>query len=456
MAGIGFELRKVFERRDFSSLLTGTLAGIMIVAGPWVLSIVSLSVIAVAASPFVQGTRLVSGIIVYSYASSLIFFGGFHYLYTRYLADLIYLGKKQTASAALVLFLAGAAAVSALMAAAASFFISPEVDNLHLLRLSIIVLYVSINSTWIIMLFASLLSWYTRILFVYAAGMAVSVALTNPAAAAEGLAGVIAAIAAGNLLITLGLLALCLSAYPPKRFRLAVKEGRRALAKYGKLMATGFLYYLAVWADKIIYWHVYGNRVDGTFFRLYDPYDLTVFFANLAVIPGLVVFVADTEPALYIRLKKFIHSLIKGTYNRIIHERYELFAVIRRSFTRLLSVDLLCSLVFMALALDRNLFPSFDPLVTALSLAGVFFQLTFFCLLTLLFYVEDHSFAMIASGVYALASTVFTLLLVRYAGPAWTGAGFASGGALACLVLLRRAAVLSRYLERFLLARYSE
>ena len=96
MAGIGFELQRVLRKGGIGSFVKVALSGIMIVAGPWLLSIVGIFLIGRFADFTLQeGRGLFMGVIIYSYAFSLFIFGGSHYIFTRLLSDLIYLEKNR-------------------------------------------------------------------------------------------------------------------------------------------------------------------------------------------------------------------------------------------------------------------------------------------------------------------------------------------------------------------------
>ncbi|HEB10082.1 MAG TPA: hypothetical protein ENI06_02575, partial [Spirochaetales bacterium] len=104
MAGIGFELQRVLRKGGMTSFLQVALSGVIIVAGPWLLSIIGIFLISrFAGFALKEGASLFMGVIIYSYAFSLFIFGGTHYVFTRFISDLIYLEKKEESAAALIL-----------------------------------------------------------------------------------------------------------------------------------------------------------------------------------------------------------------------------------------------------------------------------------------------------------------------------------------------------------------
>ena len=105
MAGIGFELRKVISTGGLGSFLKAAFSGIMIVAGPWLFSIVGITIIQRFISQMSGSNILFTGTVIYSYAWSLVFYGGLHFVYTRIVADFLFLKQEAKAAGALVSFL---------------------------------------------------------------------------------------------------------------------------------------------------------------------------------------------------------------------------------------------------------------------------------------------------------------------------------------------------------------
>ncbi|NMB65649.1 MAG: histidine kinase, partial [Spirochaetes bacterium] len=103
MAGIGFELYKILHKGTLSSIVQAFFLGMIIVAGPWILSVLTIYIIqtytfgAIADNP-----SLFTVSIVYVYAFSLFLSGGFHYVFSRYIADQLYIENYETIPTALL------------------------------------------------------------------------------------------------------------------------------------------------------------------------------------------------------------------------------------------------------------------------------------------------------------------------------------------------------------------
>lgn len=94
MAGIGFELRKILKRDTLSSIIEAYgIAGI-ISSGPWVLSILALLVIGIISIGVIYPSYLIIQFLIsvtYMMAGSLILSGTVQILFTRFVADSLFL-----------------------------------------------------------------------------------------------------------------------------------------------------------------------------------------------------------------------------------------------------------------------------------------------------------------------------------------------------------------------------
>jgi uncharacterized membrane protein len=107
MAGIGFTLRKVIARGEMGSTVQAALSGILIVAGPWILSIITLSIVnRYMGVMMAEASGLFIAQLVYTYSASLILFSPIHLLFTRLIADLIWEDRESEASRLLLWFCA--------------------------------------------------------------------------------------------------------------------------------------------------------------------------------------------------------------------------------------------------------------------------------------------------------------------------------------------------------------
>jgi polysaccharide biosynthesis protein PelG len=455
MAGIGFELKKVVERGGIGAFLKAALSGTMIVAGPWIISIFSIYVIrrlVFFLNPAEHQTFI--GVIVYSYAISLVVFGGMHFVFTRLLADLIFKKKERTSSSLLIYFLVMVTLAAAVIGGLLGFFFSARVDNRLFFSVAVAFFFIVINLIWILMLFVSLLRWYGKIFAVYVAGMITGIGLMFVLSRPYGLAGGIAGFAAGHFGIALGLFVLSLKEYPPGPFGLGKKFILPYLKKYRHLFFTGQLYNLAIWIDKIIFWVFAGTSIGGTVFRLYEPYDVSVYLSNLTMVPGLVFFVISVEPQVFVAVRKFLISLRMGTLRDIQRRKYRMLRDTRNQIlSQVLFQGVVTGCFLIIVPFLRRIIPGNTPVsVILLSLLAVFSHFLMLILINVHFYLEFYRYTY---------TTVLLFLCINAAvslGTAGTGlfylagAGYFLGAGIAAAVSARLLFIGGKKVDRYILS----
>jgi len=438
MAGIGFQLRKVIGKGDLSQTLGAALSGIFIVAGPWLMSIVSISLIRFAFSRTDFAYSLVfQSSIIYSYALSISLFAGFHQHFSRLVSDLIWENRQREASTWLIRFCAFAVILATLIASAAMALLRFDLPaSIIPYQFSVVILFVVLNVMWLVLLFVSMLRRYLAILVIFAFGMVLSVALVAWWSTLWGVGGAVLGFAAGHAATVAGLLVLSFSRFPPSKPGNDIKDVLKYAHKYLALILTGVFYYSGQWVDKIFFWVTRGTGVSGTPFRLYDTYDVPVYLAGLSIIPGLVYFVIYSETEIFSSIQHFLYSLLHGTWVKISDSKRKLASDIR---TELRDQSIfqfffssLAAFILTGFSKDRT-----GSYILLITIAGAFFQFTLMTLLNFMYYFELYIKSMIAAlSFLVLNGLVFPV--IYFVWPSLLpGTGFLISTAFACLLAWR-------------------
>ncbi len=459
MAGIGFELKKVIARGGIVRFLGASLAGTAVVAGPWLLSVLGIFLIQrYAGIALTESPALFSAAIVYCYAFSLIIASGLHYIFTRQVSDLIWEDRNREAGSALLSFLLATLVLSA--GAAAAGIVPLRLEGLLsrplVFRLSAGLLFVTINLNWVLMSFISLLKSYTGILLVYLGGSLVSflgVMVLGPVAST---AGAMLGYALGQVFTAVVLYAMTLRRFAPTR--LSLSQFLTYLGRYRFLFLAGLLYAWATWADKVVTWYTFGKPLEGTWFRVFDPYDIPTFFAILTMIPGLLYFTIETETSFYPRLRQFLRCLSTEPWQGIQEKKRAMTGSLWAGLREQSILQLICTTVLILLAPDigRALFgASMNIPVLRITLAAVFFHSLFLSLMIFLFYLELYGRASLSALVFFAVNLGASLVVGWLGNPGLLGASYLAGGAagsLAAAIFLSRSL---RAIDRTLFVRAS-
>lgn len=452
MAGIGFELKRVIEKGGVFSFLKAAFSGVMIVAGPWLISIVSIYTISrlIAFLPGLEQQLFIASVI-YSYAFSLVLFGGTHFIFTRIIADGMYEKKFREASALLLFFLLLIGIVSAGIGGTAASFSGIDTEYTGLLTAGGVLLFGSINCIWIVMLFVSLVKWYGKILLSYLGGMASSAGFMILLSRPFGIAGALTGFGLGQCLIFIALLLLSLREYPPAKFGTGVEKIGPYFKKHRALFITGQLYSAGIWADKIIFWFASGSRIGNTIFYLFPSYDVAVYVGTLTMIPGLVYFIVGTEPAIFVDIKKFLLSLDLGKLREIQLLKYGMLRSMRVHLKRLTffgAVIALAAILLVPLLTELLKSSSWNHLL--LTFSAVFTHFCFLSYMNILFYLNFYRYTGIASLIFAGVNLGVSAVTAFTGFPFLAGLGYLLGGGAAALfayvMLFREGRKIDRYI----------
>ena len=153
MSGIGFRLKKMLSEDTYTGLLKGYLFSTVISSGPWLISVVCLSLLGIlsAATAGSRERELFGVTVVYIYVGTLLATGIFQPFITRLMADALYSRRRETIAA---LFVSVMLFTIVKLSVIGSLFIAFAALPVSY-KLSAIILFVIVGSIWQLMIFLS-------------------------------------------------------------------------------------------------------------------------------------------------------------------------------------------------------------------------------------------------------------------------------------------------------------
>ncbi len=426
MAGIGFELAKIMKVKRLSSLLQAYGYSMMIAAGPWLISILSILLAGYIARPFVRDAGEITQFqvtITYLIAFSLIFTGHFQLYFTRYIADRIY--EKDYArvlpnTIGVLLFI-----MASFAALLYPFFIYAFRDQSALFSISFILALGMMGSIWILNTLLTGLKSYKYITFCFLLAYLVTIIATY-LLARYGLKGLMAAYFTGQVLLFFMLLGAILRAFPSDR--LVEFDFLRRSRIYPAMMLTGLFYNLAIWADKFIFWYhpETGDRVIGPLNNSII-YDLPIFLSYLAIAPGISVKFMRLETDFVEAYDSYFSAIHSGeNLRRIYNRNAELAGAARLLITEVLRLQGIVTIALFLLSERIFAFFGFPKIYIPLfhiDLIGTYMQLLLITVLSLLFYLNRQKETLIMTGLLLVLNVSLSYLSIQL-GPFYHGYGF--------------------------------
>jgi uncharacterized membrane protein len=427
MAGIGFELRKLLRKESYTSLFQAYAYAGIISSGPWILSIIGILAIGMlSVSVVLPNFQIVQFQISVTYimVTSLVLTGGVQLAFTRYIADRLYEKKDSMVLPnfnGLMLLVIVVCGVLGLLAILTLF--RDESDAYRVLMLAGFVIMCCI---WVATLFLSGMKQYKEIVYLFALGYAITVA-SSLVLRPLGLEGLLLGFVIGHFVLLMGMIVMTLRNYPSDHF--IAFEFLKKGAMYPTLMITGLFYNLGVWADKLLFWYFpdTGQAIIGPL-RASMIYDLPVFLAYLAIIPGMAVFLVRIETDFVEYFQKFYDSVRDGgSLDYIEQMRDEMVFTIRQALFEIIKIQSMAVLiVFVAgptlldlLGISRLYLPLLYVDVVA---AGL--QVVLLGLLNIFFYLDKRAYVMFLTALFLILNLGLTAVTLQL-GAAFYGYGFA-------------------------------
>ncbi|UNG18365.1 exopolysaccharide Pel transporter PelG [Stutzerimonas zhaodongensis] len=435
MAGIGFELRKILSRDSYTATLRAYVYAGLISSGPWVLSIISVMVIGVMSLGVVVPELLIRQFLVsvtYLMASSLIFTGGAQLFFTRFISDRLFEKRQELILPNLI----GILLVITVSSGVLGFLLlSLLFDQPFLYRLLMLANFVVLCNLWLTIIFLSGMKAYNRILLVMVVGYSVMV-LCSFLLRFLKLEGLLLGLLIGHASLFFMFLFDILREYPARQ--LVAFDFFKRKQVYVSLLLTGLCYNLGIWIDKIIFWfnsstssHVIGPL------RASMLYDLPIFLAYLAIIPGMAVFLVRIETD-FAEWYDRVFSAIRGgeTLQHIGQLKQQMILSVRQGLLEICKVQgltvVLLFLIAPKLLAWLGISAFYLPLFYV-DLIGVSIQVVFMALLNVFFYLDKRTIVLELCVIFVLLNAMLTVVSQQL-GPSFFGYGFTLS-VLACVLL---------------------
>lgn len=370
--------------------------------------------------------------VTYLMASSLILTGGLQLFFTRFVSDRLFeKNYDQIMPNLLGILLIVTLGASAIGIAVLGLLF----DEPYIYRALALANFVVLCNLWLVIIFLAGMKAYNRILLVMFCGYAIMVGCAYFLRQC-GTDGLLFALLIGHGTLLFVFLYDILREFDSDRLIAFDFLDRRRV--FLSLLATGLCYNLGIWIDKFIFWFnpATSDLVVGPL-RASMIYDLPIFLAYLAIIPGMAVFLVRIETD-FAEWYERLFSAIRGgdTLQHIGQLKNEMTLSIRRGLQEICKVQGLTVLLLFLFApnlldwlgMSRYYLPLFY-----VDLVGVSVQVVFMALLNVFFYLDKRAIVLELCVLFVVLNAALTLFS-QYLGPSFFGYGFTVS--LICCVLL--------------------
>ena len=434
MAGIGFSLRKILSHDTLTRTTAAYSVAGLISGGPWLISVFSIILLAILVS-FIPEYRLymtqfqVS--ITFLVAGSLIFSGLAGDSFSRYAADQIFSNR----STDVLSNLNGMLLVMTTCAGVLSFlfvlFLFPQQCILY--RLSLMSSFVVLSNIWVVISLLTGLKDYKVILKAFFFSYIVLVSLAY-SLRHFGLEAFMYSFLLGQLILWFMLMVALYKNYPTNTiisFHFLKKGSVHRI-----LILIGFIFNLAVWVDKFIFWYS-----PSTSYQVIGPfrgswfYDLPIFIAYLCSVPGMAVFLLLIETNFSDDYKDF-HEAIRWVksfeYIKMKGEKMGGYAMnVIYSILKIQAIVIILVFQFGSRLLEILHLSSLYTNVLYVAVIGTSLQVVLLALISILFHMDRLKDILLISIVFLITNLLLTISSL-YLGPFYYGFGFTCALMITC------------------------
>lgn len=415
MAGIGFELKKIYGRKTLASNLWGTLYATMLTIGPTVMSALMMlalnTLLSQTGLTVLEGRFFISSV-SYAFLVSLLVTSFFATPVSRYIADCVFLGKDSeifpSAFGVLAFTTSITGVVMALLCVGIYFHAEGQVQAPFL----VVYYFLGVLTTgaYTLMNYASALKHYKTLTFSFIFGLLLSVGvffLCSRRLGFDGVTSACAALASCFLLVVLALVFQCARAFgTPKGRHFAFLPYFR---RYPTLAVGNFSYMLGLYGPTLIYWYFSIAREQVSIFRTAPSFDMAVFLAFAINIPSLVIFVVKVETAFYEKFVVYVSALNNGTLHMMQKEREVMNRALQQELFFVYEVQLIITVVLVCLI--SIFFPYLDASINMLYMfvtlsLGICSVFCMYFTIVVFYYFSDYTGACISSLVFLAVTAI--------------------------------------------------
>lgn len=451
MAGVGFELKKLFRSKDgYLRNLHGFAVSAAVTQGPMLLNILMLLLLRFLMRQ--SGARMMDQewflyTVTYATMFSLIFSNTLLLFIDRFVSDCIYKGEEDRILPSFFTLLF--ALLSVFGPVALGYIIMIPRDPLY--KLAALLQFGELLVIWSEMSYLSAIKQYGKVLLGFLASVIVA-ALVGFAllrfTALDRVCAALLAICAGYAVMLLMYFQQMLVYYP--HGSLSLFDCIPALDEHRILIAIGFFMALGIYAHNFIFWFSEMRNAIWSGGVFCTRYDIPAFFATFTITPMLVMFVVAVETRVYEYYRAYFDAILYGgTLQDIQLARRNLLHVIFRECSHMMELQLFVTVVsatflgnfLSGLGLDAEQTAIFRILCFGYCLFGMMK-----CLIILMLYFEDRGGALVGTVLFAALSALLSLVTLGM-DPALWGFGFTAAAFISALYAALRIRYFLEHLE---------
>lgn len=416
MAGIGFELKKIYRKEGITRGALGVIYSTLVTIGPMVLVICSILLMYFLlgiSSVGYADRELLSTTILYTFIFSVIFTSPFNVILSRYLADKFYSEDYSGILNSYYMGMVFSCGISSIvfLPVGWSLYVRGGVDLPFIIAayvqwISLVILFFSIT-------YLHATKDYKMIALFFLLGMAVSLILgffLRYWFWIDVIHSVIYAMATGFFLTSV-----CCYTYIKRYFYNTLGsyvESLRYFLGYKRLLFANLTYILGLYIHNFVFWTVPGRNFTANTLYSHQAYDMATCLAMFTNISTMISFTVVVETKFHTTYKNYMESVIGGTYRMIIKNKKSMFRTLSQQIAQVFGTQIAITCILYMLFISFGAQWGIDSVTMAIYPVLVVAFLGIFMMygnLVYLYYFADLTGAVLTGGLFLVVTFIVTL-----------------------------------------------
>lgn len=420
MAGIGFELKRIYKKRNLRSMLQGIGYSTIVTVGPTVMTILavilSYRLLGISRESYAN-RELLSSMILYTFIFPFMITTPINTVWSRYIADKIFTEQFEDILSSYYVGLVCVAVLGALLGIpflVHSFFVS---DISIRFLFTGYCLYMSLLIVFFTMTYLSATKDYKIITLYFFLGLFFGV-LTGLFLVLGLNDNLIDGILTG-LMVGFFLIAVLQFTYVRRYFRVHSKNYKECihyLMQYKLLFFSSFFYVLGLYIHNFVFWTTRMSVLVKNTFLSAPAYDMASYLAMMTNISTMVIFIVVVETDFHDRYQLYSEAVLRLTLKEIRKAKDDMFRLLGNQIAYIVEVQaIITCLIFLIIEIFFPVIGFSGEIIQMYPVMAVGYFMIFimYCNIIYLYYFSDHKGAFF-TALFFLLVTFFVSLGARY------------------------------------------
>ena len=441
MAGIGFELKKLFKDKGLLSTIRAYLYSTFVTVGPIIISVLVITILQFLLKYIgIETNRreLLQVTIMYAFIFSVIISSGYCMMLSRYLSDRLYMENKEDILPALYGSLTTIIIICGIVGIL--FYYRSPINIVY--NVFSYMLFVGLTVQMILGVYVSAIKEFKKVAFSFLYGTILGLITGYILIKYKGVDEILSVVIGFDLciLVVIIILANEIQKYFTEK-SLLYFNFIKYFEKFHLIFFTNLFFTMGLYVHNFAFWMIpeMNRTIESTY--VYAPlYDIPAAYAFLSCIPTMIIFVVKVETGFYEKYKNYF-ALINsgGAYEDIEIAKKQMIKAVYREVVYIMKIQLICSIGFLILGIKVLPFIGFTSNminIYSILVLGYYCVIIMFVIMTILLYYDHKKAACLVNLTFVVTSFVFTLMTI-YRGKNSYGLGLFMSGLVSLVFAIR-------------------